>query len=94
MRNLDNIKFKVVSCNETENGDYHVKLQYKGNVEVEDDFGKTTKKMQITYYRFLDNEVAIDTKGKIDFNKFDIQVREYDTGEEIVDLKYLVPKST
>lgn len=93
MKTLDNLTFKVVACSETENGDYHTKLQYKGDIVVEDSFGTTTKKTQLTYYRFLDNEVELGIKGKIDFSKFNVQEREYDTGEEVVTLKYLVPKS-
>jgi hypothetical protein len=90
--NLNEITFKVVSCEKTTNDDYHVKLQYKGELEVEDDFGKTTQNTQLTYYRFVDSKIKVGAKGKIDFNKFNVVERDYDTGEEIVQLKYLKPK--
>jgi hypothetical protein len=92
MGNMNELTFKVVECNETKNADFHVKLQYKGEIEASDDFGTTTQTTQVTFYRFVDQAIKVGAKGKIDFGKFDIQEREYDTGDEIVMLKYLKPK--
>ena len=86
------LTFVVVECNETKNADYHVKLQYKGSLEVTDDFGTTTQDTQVTFYRFVDSKIKEGSKGKIDFTKFTIEERPYDTGDEIVTLKYLKPK--
>jgi hypothetical protein len=90
--NLNEITFVVISCSKTENDDYHIKLQYKGELEVADTFGTTTQNTQLTYYRFVDDKIKVGTKGNIDFSKFTIEERDYDTGEEIVQLKYLKPK--
>ena len=89
--NKENLTFECVECTQTKNGDYHIKLQYIGDIAANDDFGTTTKKSQLTFYRFVDNPVAIGKKGKIDFAKFKVRERDYDTGEEIVTLKYLEP---
>ena len=91
--NLNEITFKVVSCEPTKNDDFHVKLQYKGSVNVTDDFGTTSQDTQLTYYRFVDDKIKVGAKGKINFAKFDIEERPWttDEGEDVV-LKYLKPK--
>ena len=88
----ESLTFVVIECNETKNADYHIKLQHKGSIKVEDDFGPTSQDTQVTFYRFVDNPIKEGSKGKIDFNKFTIEERPYDTGDEIVTLKYLKPK--
>lgn len=84
--------FTVISCEETKNNDFHIKLQHKGSFKVEDDFGSSSQDSQLTYYRFVDNAIKTGSKGKIKFENFDIEEREFDTGDDIVMLKYLKPK--
>lgn len=88
----ESLTFVVIECTETKNNDFHVKLQHKGSIKVEDDFGPTSQDTQVTFYRFVDNKIKVGSKGKINFSKFDIEERPYDTGDEIVMLKYLKPK--
>lgn len=90
--NKSELTFTVISCEETKNNDFHIKLQHKGSFKVEDDFGPSSQDSQLTYYRFVDNPIKKGSKGKINFDKFDIEEREYDTGDDIVMLKYLKPK--
>ena len=92
--NLNSLVFTVVDCSETDNGDFHIKLQYKGEIQVKDDFGTTTQNTQLTFYRFIDQKVKVGTKGSIDFSKFNIEEREYEIEEtgELVTLKDLKPK--
>jgi hypothetical protein len=94
MGTFNDLTFVVLSCKETENNDFHIKLQYKGSVEVADTFGTTTQDTQLTFYRFVDSKIKVGTKGKIDFAQFTIEEREFDTGEELVMLKYLKPKKS
>ena len=94
MNNLSQLDFSVISSNITKNGDYHTKLQHKGSVKAGDSFGETTKEMQVTYYRFLDNQVPVGTVGKIDFTQFDIRLKPWEMEDgSIAQLKYLEPKT-
>lgn len=96
--NKSDLTFTVISCTPSTDDDnvteYHVKLQYSGEIKVQDEFGSSVKKTQLTYYRWLINDIKVGTQGKIDFSQFDIVEKDWETPDgELVTLKQLKPKA-
>jgi hypothetical protein len=91
-------EFTVVSSNPTKNGNFCNKLQNKSEMSQQTVFGQAKSERQTTYYLFTDKANSVGMVGALDITQFDVLSKPYkakknDGTIEVVQLKYLYPKS-